>query len=147
VAANTAPIYPLTPYANSCNLTAVTACATRAPTVTASLAGANIFSLVPVSTNGIRIDRIQVQGASSAITATTAAQTVLIWLWDGTTAWVIDEIVVTATIPSTVAPAFNAFHQYTNLVLPSTYALYAATTVTTTATTTALIVTAFGGAY
>ncbi len=40
MAANTSPIFPLTPFAISASLAAVTACTTRAPTVTASLAAA-----------------------------------------------------------------------------------------------------------
>ncbi len=147
---NFSPIYPLNPYAVTGSLAAVTACTTRAPTATASLAAANISVLVPASAgngNGVRIDRIQVQACSSSFTAATAAQTVLIWLWDGTTAWVIDEITVTLTTPSTTAKAFNTFNTYTNLLLPSTFALYISTSITTTASTTALQVTALGGAY
>jgi hypothetical protein len=49
--------------------------------------------------------------------------------------------------PSFTTPAFNTFKNYTNLVIPSTFSLYASTTVTTTASTTALSVTTFGGAY
>lgn len=147
MSANQAPIYPASPYMVSTSLAAVTASTTRAPTVTASLTGANIFALIPISTNGIRVDKIQVQACSSVITAPTTAQTVLIWAWDGTTAWVIDEIPVVVTVPSTTAVAFNTFHQYTNLVLPPNWGLYVSTTVTTTAVTNALLVVAFGGAY
>jgi len=75
------------------------------------------------------------------------AQTVLIWLLDGTTAWVIDEILVTAVTPSTTAAAFSTEKTYSNLVIPTGYSLYASTTVTTTSSTTALQVTAFGGAF
>lgn len=147
MAANQAPIYPIAPYAVNGTLAAVTACTTRAPTATASLAAANITILVPVSTNGVRIDKIQVQACSSAFTAATAAQTVLIWMWDGTNAYVVDEIPVVLTTPSTTAIAFNTSHSYTNLVLPATFALYMSTSVTTTASTTALSVQAFGGLY
>lgn len=157
--ANTAPIYPLTPAAFFCNLTAATACTTRAPTVTASLAAANIFVLVPVgasqspaSTAGTRIDQINVQAASSSITAATVAQLVTIWWWDGTTAWPWDEIAVTAVTPSTSSAAFGqslgyGSKTYSKLVLPTGHALYASTTITTTASTTALVVDALGGTY
>jgi hypothetical protein len=154
MAANQAPIYPLTPYVVSASLAAVTACTTRAPTATAALAAANIFLLVPagasqspVSTAGTRVDKIQVQAVSTSMTAPTAAQTVLIWEWDGTTAWVIDEIPVTVVTPSTTAAAFNTSRSYTNLVLPVAHALYVSTTITTTAATTALAVTVFAGTY
>ncbi len=147
MAANTAPIFPVAPYAKQLSLTAVTACTTRAPTATASLAAANIFELTPASTNGVRVDKITVRACSSSISAATVAQTVLIWLWDGTTAYVVDELTVTAQTPSTTSPAFSVSNTYSNLVLPPTYKLFASTTVTTTASTTALSVQVFGGEY
>lgn len=148
--ANQSPIYPLAPYAVNASLAAVTACTTRAPTLTANLAAANISLLAPAGVGnnaGLRVDKIQIQACSSSIIAATTAQTVLIWMWDGTTAFVVDEIVVTVTTPSTTAAAFNSFHTYTNLVLPNTFALYVSTTVTTTAATNALSVQLFGGTY
>lgn len=145
--ANTVPIYPATPYAVSASLAAVAACTTRAPTATAALAAANIISFVPVSTNGLRIDSIQIRAASTSITAPTVAQTVLLWMWNGTTAYVIDELIVSAVTPSTSTPSFTLSKSYSNLVLPAGFALYVSTTIATTAATTALVVHAFGGAY
>lgn len=141
------PIFAQTPYAVNGSLAAVTACTTRAPTVTASLAAANISILVPASTNGLRIDQISVQACSSSFTAPTAAQTVLIWQWDGTTAYVVDEFVVSVQTPSTTAAAFRASHSYTTFVLPAAFALYMSTSVTTTAATTALSVQVSGGLF
>lgn len=145
--ASTTPIFPIAPYAVSLSLAAATACATRAPTATASLAAANILAFVPVSTNGIRIDSIQVKGASSAIAAATTAGLVQIWLHDGTTATLFDEIPTTAVTPSATVGALLVQRSYANLVLPPAFALYASTTVTTAATTNALAVTANGGSY
>lgn len=146
--ANTTPIFPATPYAVNASLAAVSACTTRAPTATASLAGAFIFPCVPVSTNGLRIDMIQVKACGTGITTANAANIVGIWLWDGTTAYLFDEILVTAVTPSASAVAsFVGSKNYTNLVLPSTWALYASVGVATTAAGTALSVTAFGGTY
>ena len=147
MSANINPIMPLTPLAPTTSLAAVTACSTRAPTATAGLAGANIFSLLASQTNGARIDKIHVNACSSAITSATVAQTVLVWLWDGTIAWVVDEIAVTAVTPSTTAVAFSVEKPYSNFVIPTGYGVYVSTTVTTTASTTALQVTLFGGAY
>lgn len=144
---NFSPIFPVAPIVHTLTLAAVTACTTRAPTATASLAGANIVQLTPTSTNGKRIDKIQINACSTSFTAPTVAQTVMIWVWDGTTAYLIDEIAVTAVTPSTTTPAFIAAKSYTNLVLPAANKLYASTSVTTTASTTALCVTAFGGDY
>ena len=147
MSANGHPIFPATPYAITASLAAVTACTTRAPTATASLAAANISILCPTSTSGRRIDKITVQAASSAIAAPTAAQVVGIWMWDGTTAYLIDEIAVTLVTPSTTAVSFTSSKTYTTLVLPAAFALYMSTTVTTTASTTALSVSVFGGDY
>jgi hypothetical protein len=144
------PIFPQTPYAVVASLAAVTACTTRAPTVTASLAAANIVALTATSASGRRIDKITVNAISSAIGATTAAQVVGIWMWDGTTAYLIDEIAVSAQIPSATAPAFTVTKLYDGnnpLVLPAAFKLYVSTTVTTTASTTALQVVCFGGDY
>lgn len=141
------PIFPQTPFVISTSAAAKTACTTRAPTVTASLVAANIFEITPVSANGRRIDKIQVNAISTAITSATAANLVGIWAWDGTTAYLIDEITVTAVTPSTTVASFTTNKVYTDLVLPAAFKLYASLTVTTTASTTALQISVFGGDY
>ena len=148
MAVTSTPIFAQAPYAKTLTLVAQTACTTRAPTATASLAGANITAFVPVSTNGLRIDSIQVNNCGTGISTANAANIVGIWLWDGTTAFLIQEILVTAVTPSTTAAAFTTTYTFpAPLVMPAAFALYASTTVTTTAAGTALQVTAFGGAY
>lgn len=148
MATTATPIFAQTPYVKSLSLAAQTACTTRAPTATASLAGANIIAFVPTSTNGLRIDSIQVNACGTGITTANAANIVGIWAYDGTTAYLINEIAVTAVTPSTTTPAYTGTLVFTQpLVLPATYSLYASVTVTTTAAGTALQVTAFGGAY
>lgn len=147
MAANTAPIFPVAPYASFADLTNIGACTTRAPTATANLAAANIIQLADVSTNGLRIDTIRVKGASSSFTAPTAAQTVTIWQWDGAKAWPIREIAVTVTVPSASAPSFEGFASFPDLILPPTHRLYISTSIATTAATTALIAEAVGGLY
>lgn len=142
------PALPQTCYFAAVSLAAQTACTTRAPTATASLAAANIVQLTDTSAEGLRIDSIQVQACSSAIGAATAAQLVQIWMWNGTTAFLIDEITVTAQTPSATAAAFTQTKTYTNPILvPAANKLYVSTTVTTTASTTAIQVSASGGAY
>ena len=149
MAAGTAPIFPSTPWAATADLTAASACTTRGPIAHASLTATPCFAVAvsPTSTNGRRIDTIQVRASSTAIGAATVAQTVLIWMSNGTTAYVIDEIPVTAQTPSSAAPAFNISKSYSNLVLPAGFSLYVSTTVATTVSTTALSVSAFGGDY
>jgi hypothetical protein len=132
------------PYAVNADLTAITACTTRAPTATASLAAANIIAFVPVSTNGCRIDNISVKAASTAFTAASVAQTITLWEWDGTKAYPIREIVTTIVTPSTTAASYESGLVPINIVLPATHALYLSTSITTTAATTAMVVTAYG---
>ena len=147
MAANTSPIFPGVPYAVNGSLAAVSACTTRAPTATAGLAAANILPLAPASSNGRRIDKIQVQACSSSISAATVAQVVGIWMHDGATAYLVDEIQVSAQTPSTTGTAFQTGKSYSNLVLPPAFSLYMSTTVAATASTTALSVQVFGGDY
>ena len=112
MAVTSTPIFAQTPYAKTLTLVAQTACTTRAPTATASLAGANITAFVPVSTNGLRIDSIQVNACGTGISTVNAANLVDIWLWDGTTAFMILEIAVTAVTPSTTAAAFTTTYTF-----------------------------------
>lgn len=126
------------------NLAAVSACTTRGPTATAGLAAANIVVCVPTVATDCKISRIDVKAISTAITAPTVAQLVGIWDWDGTNAYLVDEIIVSAVTPSTTVPSFLTYTTYDDLVLPAGHALYVSTTVTTTASTTALGVTAHG---
>ena len=142
------PIFAQAPYFVAKTLAAQTACTTRAPTATASLAAANIVEVVPASTNGLRIDSIQVNSCSTSFTSATAGNIVGIWVWDGTTAFLFAEILVTAVTPSTTVAGFTNTLTFANpLVLPSTFKLFASVSVTTTAATTALQVTAMGGSY
>lgn len=127
-------------------LTATTACTTRGPTATAGLAAANIVVCIPTCPTDTKISRIDVKGISTSMTAPTAAQLVGIWMWDGTEAHLVDEIVVTALTPSTTVPSFSTYTLYDDFILPATYALYVSTTVTTTASTTAILVVAHGAA-
>lgn len=148
MAANTSAIFVLTPIALVADFTAKTACTTRAPTVTASLAAANIFALGGVApTAGRRIDYFKIKGASSSVTAPTAAQIVTIWLHDGTTAYPLTEINVSLVTPSTTNGSFEITVPFIGGSIPSGYTLYASTTITTTASTTAFVVRAEGGDY
>ena len=132
------------PYVVNGSLAAVTACTTRAPTSTASLAAANIVALVPTSTNGCRIDSISIKGCSSSFTAPTAAQTVTIWEHDGTNAYPIKEILTTVVTPSTTVASYESGDIPLGIVLPTTHSLYMSTSITTVANTTAMCVTAKG---
>jgi hypothetical protein len=148
MAVTATPIFAQTPYILTKTLAAQTATTTRAPTATANLAAANIVAFVPTSTNGCRIDSIQVNACGTSISTINAANTVMIWQYDGTTAFMIQEIAVTAVTPSATTPSFTTTYVFPiPLNLPSTFSLYVSVGVTTTAAGTALQATAFGGLY
>lgn len=148
MAVTSTPIFAQAPYMACTTLAAQTACTTRGPTATANLAAANIVQIVPTSTNGLRIDSIQVNACSTSFVAATAGNIVGIWVHDGTTAFLFTEILVTAVTPSTTVAGFTTTLTFANpLVLPSTFKLYASVSVTTTAATTALQVSVMGGSY
>ena len=72
------------------------------------------------NTGGIRIDQINIYGLGN-----TLAGQIIIWLFDGTSAWPIAEASVTATTPSTTVPGFYTNILPVNLVLGIGYKLYA----------------------
>ena len=148
MAVTSTPIFAQTPYAKSVTLAAQTACSTRAPTATGSTTAANIIAFVPTSTNGLRIDSIQVNACGTGFTTANATNVVQIWIDDGTNAFVLTEIVVTAVTPSATAAAFTTTYTFPlPLNLPAAFVLKVSVGTTTTAAGTALQVTAFGGAY
>jgi len=148
MAVTSTPIFAQTPYVKTLSMAAQTACTTRAPTATASTTAANIIAFVPVSTNGLRIDSIQVNACGTGISTANAANVVGIWADDATTAYLITEILVTAVTPSATAAAFTTTYVFPiPLNLPAAFTLKASVGVTTTAAGTALQVTAVGGAY
>lgn len=148
MAVTATPIFVQAPLIGYVDISAATACTTRAKTATASLVTPTFYQLLNTTTNGARIDSIQVNACSTAIGATSALGLVGIWIWDGTNAQLYTEIAITAVVPSATAAAFTTTLTLVNpLVLPSTYKLYASSTVTLTASTTALQVFAFGGSY
>ena len=148
MAVTSTPIFAQTPYVKTLSMAAQTACSTRAPTATGSTTLAQIIAFVPVSTNGLRIDSIQVNACGTGITTANAANVVGIWADDATNAYLITEILVTAVTPSATAAAFTTTYTFPiPLNLPAAFTLKASVGVTTTAGGTALQVTAFGGAY
>lgn len=148
MAINSAPMLYKRLYNAMANAGTVTACTTRAPTVTASLAAANILILVPTTgnTDGRRIERIRIKSSSSSFVAASVAQTVTIWRHDGTTAFPVFEILLAAKTPSTTVTSYEQDYAC-DVRLASTESLYYSTSITTTASTTAFTVHAEGGDY
>lgn len=72
---------------------------------------------------GTRIEEVLIEA-----TATTTAGVIRLFLYNGTTSVLFDEILVSAATPSGTVAAFRASRQYANLVLPSaSWKLQAAT--------------------
>jgi hypothetical protein len=72
--------------------------------------------------NGSRIDRIIV-----AATGTTTAGMVRIYIYNGTSSYLYDEVTVDAVTPSSTVAAFRYDNTNVNIVLPPTYSLKAST--------------------
>lgn len=97
-------------------------------------------TIVTGGSSGTKINEIVVQG-----TGTTVAGIVNIFVHDGSSYSLIDQILVSAVTSSTTAVAFRAIRQYPNLVLPSNSWTLRATHTVTGNDTNKLRVSAFGG--
>jgi hypothetical protein len=136
MAANTSPIFPLSPIVGIATLTAATAITSRA-----NITGTTgLVQLTATSTNGAKIDAITVTAKG-----TTVANIIDVWMYNGTTSYLYTEIPVTAITPSTTTSAFTSTVTFANLVLPPTYQLYISEQVGTTSAD--FNVVAFGGQY
>ncbi len=134
MAANTIPIFPVSPVIGVAALSSPSPITSRL-----NISGTTgLTQLTPTSSDGKRIDRIQVHYNGNS-----TASTVFIWIYDGTTSYLFDEISISAVTASTTVQAFDTFNNYTTLVLPSSYKLYVSTTVSSQVFT----VFAFGGDY
>lgn len=119
MAVTATPIFPQTP------IIGIASVAT-ALTVRTNITGTTGLTLLTAtSTNGTRIDFIQATGAQ-----TTTASLIWIWMYDGTTARLLDELVLAGITGSATAAAATISKSYTNLSLPPTYQLYASCTIT-----------------
>jgi hypothetical protein len=131
--ANTTPIFPLTPIVGIATLTSATAVTSRA-----NITGTTgLVQLTATSTNGTRIDAITVKGKG-----TTVATTLSLWIYNGTTSFLFDEIDLAAVTPTTILDSVAGAKSYTSLLLPPTYQLFISEQVQAD-----LNVFAFGGVY
>ena len=133
MAANTSPIFPASPVVGLAALVS----ATPLTTYTNITGTTGLVQLTATSVNGSRVDNVVVKALNS-----TVASKVTIWLYDGTTSRVFDEIDVPANTSSTTVATFSLSRGYTNVTLPPTYQLFVSQTVATNVN-----VFAFGGTY
>lgn len=134
MANNTQPIFPLTPVIGIATLTNATAITSRAnitgTTGLTQLTAAN-------ATQPTRVDQITVKGKG-----TTVASNLFVWLFNGTTSFLYDELDVPALTASNTTDSALVSKSYTTLILPPNYQLYVSESVRTD-----LNVFANGGAY
>lgn len=133
MAANINPIFPVAPVVGIATLSLASVITSRA-----NIAGTTgLTELTPTSTEGKRIDAIQVKGKG-----TTVASQLFVWIYNGTNSYLYDEITIDAVTAGDTAESFSYTRTYQNLVLPATYKLYISETVQTD-----LTAFAFGGDY
>jgi hypothetical protein len=117
VAANTRPIFPLVPNVGVGQLSLAS---------TSLTAPANPATVLTAGANGTRIDAVNVEAVG-----TTTAGMVRLFLYDGSTYHLVEEIAVTAATPSATVKAFNALSTFftptTPRSIPSGWSLRAAT--------------------
>jgi hypothetical protein len=112
--ANTTPIFPLTAQAACVNIS--TANTNRDGTGT-------IGTVLTAGSNGTRIDRVVIQA-----TATTTAGVVRLFIYTGSTYFLLSETLVSAITPSATVRAFSTTLVFDRgLILPSGYSLRAST--------------------
>lgn len=120
-----APVFAVTPRIGAVSLATADSSYT-APT--------NVGTVLTGVTAGTRVNEVVIKSA-----ATSAAAVVRLFLYDGTTYWLFDEIVIAAVTGSSTAANNRARVTYDNLVLPSSsWSLRATTSVSQATHVTAL---------
>lgn len=132
MAANINPIYPNSPVIGIATLTSATPVTSRA-----NIAGTTgLTQLTPTSVEGKRVDALSVKCKGTSL-----AGQIGVWLYNGTTSFLLQEIEVEAVTASTTTPSFEASVSV-SLTLPPTYQLFISQTVASD-----LTVFAHGGDY
>lgn len=102
---------------------------------TSRTAPSNVGTLVTAGSSGSRVDEISITAAG-----TSTANVVRIFLYNGSTYFLKEEVLVTATTPSASVPAFTTTLRYDSFVIPNAWSVRVTTNNTET-----YHVTAFGG--
>jgi hypothetical protein len=82
----------------------------------------NVVTVFTAGSSGSRIDEINI-----IATATTTAGVVRLWIYNGTTYYLFEEILVSAITPSTAVATFNTTLTFNNFMLPTGHSLRATT--------------------
>lgn len=82
----------------------------------------DVVTVFTAGSSGSRIDEINI-----IATATTTAGVVRLWIYNGTTYYLFEEILVSAITPSTSVATFNTTLTFNNFMLPTGHSLRATT--------------------
>jgi hypothetical protein len=82
----------------------------------------NVVTVFTAGSSGSRIDEINI-----IATATTTAGVVRLWIYNGTTYYLFEEILVSAATPSTTVATYNTTLTFNNFMLPTGHSLRATT--------------------
>jgi hypothetical protein len=82
----------------------------------------NVVTVFTAGASGSRIDEVNI-----IATATTTAGVVRLWIYDGTTYYLFEEILVSAITPSTAIATYNTTLTFNNFMLPTGHSLRATT--------------------
>lgn len=135
-------ITPQTPYINTASLITATAITSRAPIT--GTTGLTVLFPAGSNTNGLVVNAIRVKIAGSSQGVNTA-MSIYVWIYNGTTSYLYDEIILGTATSSTTSPSFVTETQYSNFILPATpYAIYVSESILSNATLTAPTVTILG---
>lgn len=93
----------------------------------------NVGTVITAASSGTRIAEVVIKQA-----ATSAAAVVRLFLYDGTTYWLLDELLIAAATGSATVQNARQVVLYNNLVLPSGWSLRATTSVAQATHVTAL---------
>ena len=83
-----------------------------------------LTQLTPTSTNGKRVDWVEVK-----LKETSVAGSLFIWLYNGTTSFLMDEILIAAVTASTTVESDHTLLETEHIFLGATDQLYISTTV------------------
>jgi hypothetical protein len=82
----------------------------------------NVGTVFTAGSSGSRIDEVTI-----IATGTVTAGVVRLWVYTGSTYYLLSETIVAATTPSTSTAVFSSVSTYNNLMLPSGHSLRATT--------------------
>lgn len=108
-----APNFAATPRVSAANI---------ATADTSRTSPTNVGTVFTAGSSGSRIDEVNI-----IATGTTTSGVVRLWIYTGSTYYLLSETLVTALTPSTTIAVFSSTSTFNNLMLPSGHSLRATT--------------------